>query len=149
MLPAVKRQYVPIMTSITATKNRPSASLGVFVNSAMAYPLPSVSTPTTAIAHLTRGSHSPVLLLFKSSIGFTSPTRLMLYTSIIANIAPNTASVYTTASIGTSKPSDFGTPIRSQSSSSASFENSIPPPMPSTTDTEPIYSVSVAIRRAM
>ena len=59
MDPAVKRQYVPIITRNTAPKKSIMASMGFWVAMARKYPPPRVSRPRRTSSHLVRGSRSP------------------------------------------------------------------------------------------
>lgn len=59
ILPAVNSSYVPIMTKITATKNKGIAARGVSTDKAIPYPIPNERTPMMALIHFVFGSFSP------------------------------------------------------------------------------------------
>ena len=70
MLPATNKQYVPMITSNTAIKNKLMADKGDSVVIAIKYPLDKEIKPMIVNHKRDLGSFSPVLLPKTSSMGF-------------------------------------------------------------------------------
>ncbi len=119
---------------MTANQNTAIAAAGSFIVTAIKYAVPSSSIPNTAMGIFVRGGRSPVFSERSSSIGLEKNSCRREFTSMSTKITANSISDAMTETMSTVNV--YVMPPRSifTASISASFENSIPMPSPSTSD---------------
>ena len=130
MLKAINIRYVPIITHITAMKNKVIAETTSLVIIAITYPAARNTAPSTASTHFDFGSRSPSLLPLSSSTGCAILMVLMFISSTSRKNPVNITAVKNSTENEISILKLISPPIIFIRISCSSFENTVPSTSP-------------------